>query len=210
MNIFEDPKAFATPLLIQAFDIYGIELFDMEENVLVADLYKRYPKTNRTIINRLFAAIGLYTSDLFFQDPITFGQTCRAFNRHKYLYADEPSIKDICWGISEATLITSTDNESMDKFGEGIVKYIKHMLNYNGIVTNVPSLPFINVEDVNTSDNYDPLMDSGALENSITIVEGLEQYIQTNMIQCLNQIASLKVPLASEAREQLSQILKGE
>ena len=120
MSIFENPKAFATPLLIQAFDIYGVDLFDMEENVLVADLYKRYPKTDRTIINRLFAAIGLYTSDLFFQDPITFGQTCRAFNRHKYLYADEPDIKDICWGVSEATLITSTDEESKDVFGEGI------------------------------------------------------------------------------------------
>lgn len=209
MSIFENPKAFATPLLIQAFDIYGVELFDMEENVLVADLYKRYPKTDRTIINRLFAAIGLYTSDLFFQDPITFGQTCRAFNRHKYLYADEPDIKDICWGVSEATLITSTDEESKDVFGEGILKYIKHMLRYNGIVTNMPSLPFINMDDVNTSEAYDPLMDAGALENSANTVESVEQYVQTNMIQCLNQIASLKVDLAEEARTQLSQILKG-
>lgn len=210
MNIFENSKAFATPLLVQAFDIYGMELFDLEENVLTADIKKRFPQTTDTIINRLFAGIGLYTSNLFFQDPIVFGQTCRAFNRHKYLSASEPSLKDICWGVSEAYLITSPENDKdVEPFSEAIIKYVQYELRYNGIITPVPSLPFIK-EVTDDSDIYDPVINAGELENSTTMVNSIEQAVQTNMIECLNQISGLSVDMAEEAKQQLSAILRGE
>jgi hypothetical protein len=210
MNIFENPKAFATPLLLQAFDIYGMELFELDDEVLVEDLKKRFPGTNHTIINRMIAAASLYSSNLFFQDPVVFGQTCRAFNRHKYLYADAPDMKDICWGVTEASLIVSPENDKdIEPFSEAITKYIKHMAKYHGIMTNIPSLPFINLEDTNSSTAYDPVIDAGALQNSIDNVAGLEQYIQTNLIQCLNQIAGLPIEMAKEAKTQLSNILRG-
>ena len=208
MNIFENTKAFATPLLIQAFDIYGMNLFDMEENVLTDDLQERFKNTNRTIIDRLFAAIGLYTSNLFFQDPIVFGQTCRAFNRHKYLNVDAPSLQDICWGVAEASLITSPENDSMESFSEATKKYVSYELKYHGVVTPVPSLPFI-IAPVDESSIYDPIINAGELENSNNIVNGLEQYVQSNMIQCLNQISQLPIDMAEEAKTQLSTILRG-
>ena len=211
MNIFENPKAFATPLLLQAFDIYGMELFTLDENVLVDDLKKRFPGTTDTIINRMMAGVGLYSSNLFFQDPIVFGQTCRAFNRHKYLYADAPDMKDICWGVAEASLIVSPeDDKNVDTFSEAVIKYIKYMAKYQGIITNIPSLPFINLEDTNTSSVYDPVMDAGALQTSVDNVSELEQYVQTNMVQCLNQISGLSIDMAKEAKTQLSSILRGE
>lgn len=209
MHIFENNKAFATALLIQGFDIYGMDLFEFDENVLSDDLKKRFPETTNTIINRLFAGIGLYTSNLFFQDPVVFGQTCRAFNRHKYLQASEPSLQDICWGIAEAYLITAPEaDKDVDSFSEAIKKYISFELKYNGIITNVPSLPFMKIEESNNG-IYDPVIDAAALENSVNTVNSLENYVQTNMIQCLNQIAQLPVEMAQEAKEQLSGILRG-
>lgn len=211
MNIFENPKAFATPLLLQAFDIYGMELFDLEENVLTDDLKKRFPATNSTIINRMMAGVGLYSSNLFFQDPIVFGQTCRAFNRHKYLYADAPDMKDICWGIAEASLITSTeDDKGMETFSQAVTDYISYLAKYHGIITNIPSIPYINLEKSTSVGVYDTVMDAGALEDSVMKVNELEQYIQTNMIQCLNQISELSIDMAAEAKSQLSSILRGE
>jgi hypothetical protein len=211
MNIFENPKAFATPLLLQAFDIYGMDLFTLEENVSVDDLKKRFPQTNDTIINRMMAGAGLYSSNLFFQDPIVFGQTCRSFNRHKYLYVDAPDMKDICWGVSEATLIVSPeDDKNIEPFSEAVIKYIRYMAKYHGIITNIPSLPFINLEDTKTSDVYDPVIDAGALQTSIDTVSNIEQYVQTNMVQCLNQISGLSIDMAEDAKAQLSSILRGE
>ena len=211
MNIFENTKAFATPLLLQAFDIYGMELFDMDPQVLSVDLVKRFPKTTSTITNRMMAAIGLYNSNIFFQDPIVFGQTCRAFNRHKYLTASEPSMKDICWGVTEATMIVAPDKgDKLDTFSESIVKYIKHYAKYQGIITDIPSLSFINIEETNTSSAYDPVMDAGALENSVNMVTDIENYVQANTLECLTQISNLKIDMASEAKQQLSMILRGE
>jgi hypothetical protein len=208
MHIFENNKAFATALLIQGFDIYGMDLFEYDENVLSDDLKKRFPETNNTIINRLFAGIGLYSSNLFFQDPVVFGQTCRAFNRHKYLQASEPSLKDICWGVAEAYLITAPEaDKDVDTFSEAIKKYVGFELKYNGIITNVPSLPFMKIEEENTG-LYDPVIDAAALENSVNTVNSLENYVQTNMIQCLNQISQLPIQMADEAKTQLSNILR--
>lgn len=208
MKIFEDTKAFATPLLIQAFNIYGMDLFDMDADVLTDDLKDKFKDTNNSIIDRLFAGIGLYTSNLFFQDPIVFGQTCRVFNRHKYPNASEPSIKDICWGVAEASLILSPESDNLESFSEAIKKYIQFELKYNGIVTSVPTLPFIETP-TSSSDIYDPVINAGELENSTNIVNGLEQYVQTNMIQCLNQIASLPIDMAEDAKKQLSMVLRG-
>jgi hypothetical protein len=210
MNIFEDTKAFATPLLIQGFESYGMDIFELDEDVFRDDLKKRFPKTTDTIIDRFFAGIGLYTSNMFFQDPIVFGQTCRVFNRHKYVNANEPSLNDICWGITEATLILSpTTDQNIEPFSEAINKYIQYELQYHGVITEIPSLPMIKPL-IDTTDIIDPVMDAGRLENSANIVNGIEQMIQTNMIQCLNQIAGLPVDMAQEAKKQLSVILKGE
>lgn len=210
MNIFENTKAFATPLLIQAFDIYGMGIFELDENVLSTDIKQRFPDTPDNVIERLFAGIGLYTSNLFFQDPIVFGQTCRTFNRHKYINASEPSLQDICWGIAEASLIVSPENDKdIDQFSEAIKKYIAFELKYNGVITEVPTLSFIKLEPEDSS-LYDPVINAGELENSVNIVNSLENYVQTNMVQCLNQISQLPITLASEAREQLSSILRGQ
>lgn len=210
MTIFENPKAFATPLLIQAFSIYGNDLFTLDPIVLTADLQKKYEKVDSVIINRLLAAIGLYTSNLFFQDPIVFGKTCRVLNRHRYENAAEPSMLDICWGITEASLITVTEDvDSLDKVGEGIKKYIKYYANYQGIVTNIPSIPFIDFSNSTASSIHEPLIDAGALENSTQAVQTLEQAVQTNMMECLTQISKLPVALADDAKTQLSQLLRG-
>ena len=208
MKIFEDTKAFATPLLIQAFNIYGMDIFDMDADVLTDDLKDKFKGTNNFIIDRLFAGIGLYTSNLFFQDPIVFGQTCRVFNRHKYPNASEPSIEDICWGVAEASLILSPESDNLEPFSEAIKKYIQFELKYNGIVTPVPTLPFIETP-VSSSDIYDPVINAGEVENSVNVVNGLEQYVQTNMVQCLNQIANLPIDIAEDAKKQLSVILRG-
>lgn len=209
MNIFEDTKAFATPLLIQGFEIYGMNIFDFDENVLRDDLKQRFKNTTDTIINRFFAGVGLYTSNLFFQDPIVFGQTCRAFNRHKYLQASEPSLQDICWGVAEAYLITSPESDkAVEPFSEAVIKYIKFELQHNGIITEVPSLPFIVPEKEQDDTLYAPTIETSELTNSIETVRSLESFVQTNMIQCLNQIASLPVEMAATAKTQLSAILK--
>jgi hypothetical protein len=210
MNIFENKKAFATPLLIQAFNIYGMDLFDMDIDVLTDDLKERFKGIDNTIIDRMLAGVSLYTSNLFFQDPIVFGQTCRVFNRHRYPNANEPTLQDICWGIVEASLILAPEDDSaMEPFSEAVNKYIQFELKYNGVVTSIPSLPMIKPL-TETSDIYDPAINAGELENSSNVVNSIEQSIQTNMIQCLQQIAELPVDMAQEAKTQLSTILRGE
>ena len=77
-SILHNRDAFATPLLLFAFDKLGMNVFEYEPETIKGWMQQIYPDVDKELPVRLNAAIGLFTSDLFWYDPATFGIVCRA------------------------------------------------------------------------------------------------------------------------------------
>lgn len=141
-ELLRDKNTFATPVVLYLFQDLGNDALTFEPETIGDRMRMIEPKTPQALIDRVNAALGLYNSDLFWTDPVIFGIVCRSLNRRKYPGADEPTIGDICWGVTEATLLTNdSDTETPSNiFSDSIIKYVKYSLKLNAIYTTPKSL----------------------------------------------------------------------
>ena len=90
--ILQDKRAFATPLLLVAFNSIGEDLFELEPETIAQILGDKDGKVPQCNLDKINAALGLLTTNLFWQDPITFAITCRTLDRasHRKMVQDLP------------------------------------------------------------------------------------------------------------------------
>ena len=206
-QLLAEKTAFATPLLLYTYNIVGDELFDLEPETVEQLLRQQNPKTLQRNINKVNAALGLFTTNLFWQDPITFAVTCRTFNRHPRTNAAPPDLDDILWGITEARLIVGTPGEDPEPFSDSIVAYIEELLKMSGVVTKVPTLDF--VTPPREPNIYDDAAQSlSAFDASKQRVEDMEQELGVKMATLLKQIKDLHIKLSDDASKDLEHLLK--
>ena len=206
-KILSDKQAFATPLLLFAYSQVGDELFDLEPETINRILWLKDSHVPQCNVNKLNAALGLFTSNLFWQDPITFGITCRTLNRANRPETAPPDLEDVVWGVTEARLIVGNPDEPEEKFSDSVEAYIRQLLKMDSIVTEVPTLKFITPPEVpNTYDDPNQMMDM--LNSSKERVSDLEQGASTKMIMLLKQIKDLHLDISKEASQDLENLLK--
>ena len=207
-HLLAEKTAFATPLLLYAFDLIGEELFDLEPETIEQILKQQNHKTLQRNVDRINAALGLLTTNLFWQDPVTFAVTCRTLNRKARVDASPPDLDDILWGITEARLITGNPGEDPEPFSDSIQAYVQQLLKMAGVVTAVPTLDFI--EPAKEPNSYDdPEQSLSAYDNSRERVDDLEQGVGTKMITLLKQIKDLHLKISDEAANDLEHLLEG-
>ena len=204
-TILADKQAFATPLLLLAYQTIDEQIFDLEPETIGQILKEIDPKTLNRNINKVNAALSLLQSNLFWQDPITFGFTCRTLNRCPRISGAEPNLDDIMWGITEARLITGDNDEP---FSESIKAYVEFLLKKDSIVTEVPTLNFVDVPPMNNVYD-DPEQQLSVLNSSKQRVNEMEQEVGTKMITMLKQIKDLHMDISKEASNDLESLLKG-
>lgn len=208
-TLLSDKQTFATPLLLYAYDQVGDELFDLEPETVGRILWLKDSHVPQCNINKLNAALGLFSTNLFWQDPITFGITCRTFNRAPRVDTAPPDLDDIVWGVTEARLIIGGQGESEDKFSDEVKAYIQQLLKMDSIVTEVPTLSFVEPPTVpNTYDDSNYMM--SMLDSSKERANDLEEGASVKMITMLKQIKDLHIKLSEEASKDLENLLKGE
>lgn len=206
-QLLAEKTAFATPLLLYAYDLIGDEIFDLEPETIEQILKQQNHKTLQRNVDKVNAALGLLTTNLFWQDPITFAVTCRTLNRKARVNAAPPDIEDVLWGITEARLIVGNPDEENEPFSDSIVAYIEELLKMSGVVTKVPTLDF--VTPPREPNIYDDAAQSlSAFDASKQRVEDMEQELGVKMATLLKQIKDLHIKLSDDASKDLEHLLK--
>lgn len=208
-NILFNPNAFATPILMYLVDKLGMAVFDYEPETIEEYIRKINPKVKESVITRAQAAIGLYTSNLFWQDPITFGVICRALNRKNKPEAGVPTINDIAWGMAEVDLLMGSNTEEDDVpdfFSVSIDKYVKYMLREQGIYDTPDSMHGISSPDIHTKFD-DPEQLRSIQERSDQSKAVVDLKVSEKMTELLKQVAALDIEFSPKAREELQQLI---
>lgn len=209
-NILFNPDAFATPILLYLVDKLGMNVFEYEPETVEEYIRKANPEVKESVISRVQAAIGLYTSNLFWQDPITFGVICRALNRKNKPEAGVPTINDIAWGMAEVDLLMGSNTEEddiPDSYSIGIDKYVKYLLRESGIYDTPDSMAGISSPDIHTKFD-DPEQLRSIQERSDQSKAVVDLKVSEKMSELLKQVAELEIEFSSKAREELTQLLQ--
>ena len=206
-TILSDKQAFATPLLLLAYQTIEEQIFDLEPETIGQILKEIDPKTLNRNINKVNAALSLIQSNLFWQDPVTFGFTCRVLNRCPRVSGSPPNLDDIMWGVTEARLITGDPNAEQAPFSESIKSYVEFLLKKDSIVTEVPTLNFVDAPEFkNVYD--DPEQQLSVFDSSKERVNEMEQEVGTKMVTMLKQIKDLHLDISKEAAKDLESLLE--
>ena len=128
-KLLSTPDTFATPIVLYLFERNGMDIFNWEPETVSDYLVSIEPQVSPRLIERVNAALGLFTSDLFWQDPVVFAAVCRSLSRRRFTVSREPSLLDITWGVTESGMLTR-DPESgmpMSEFSESVKAYVMYL-----------------------------------------------------------------------------------
>lgn len=209
-SILHNDKAFATPLLLFAFDQLGMEIFDYEPETVKLWMKRLYPDVDKELPVRLNAAIGLFKSDLFWFEPQTFGILCRTLNREPVIDGDAPDLFDIAWGVTEAGLLTS-DPESGERIGEfspAIRNYVSFLMRQSALHDVPDALNGVGTAIAYPTDIDDPEMMESLRKRSESEAAAIDYSVVTKMQMLLNQIKNLDIALSKQASEELEKWLQ--
>lgn len=209
-ELLRDPSTFATPILLFLVNDLGSDALNFEPETIADRLREIEPDTDRDLIDRVNAALGLFTSDLFWNDPIVFGLVCRSLNRASTPLGDEPTVGDIAWGVTEASLLTRDviDNDPVDQFSSNINKYVKYMLKLQGLYTTPDSLDeaFGDISSQLLID--DPQILAARQAESDAAANNIDRLVSTKMTELLLQIKRLGIKLSEVAENDLNMLLQ--
>lgn len=210
-ELLKSKETFATPVVLFLFQDLGMDALNFEPETIGDRLRMIEPDVDQALVDRVNAALGLYTSNLFWTDPITFGMVCRSLNRRKFALAAEPTIGDICWGVSEAQLLTNdvVDEDAPFAFNESIIKYVKYTLKINAVYS-MPSalkqyfgdLPYNFVID-------DPAIAEARQQEFDAASAKIDALVANKMYTLLEQIKRSGVKLSPNAEKDVDQLLMG-
>lgn len=207
--LLTDVNTFATPLLIFTVDNLGMDAFEYEPETIEDFLRSHNPKIPRTLIDRTNAALGLFTSNLFWQDPVTFGLVCRTLNRKTRPEASEPDLEDIAWGMTEVSLIINDpdDSKGRETYSTSVLAYSQYLLKLNGIYDKTQAMPAVPPPEFNSS-----IQDSAQLmsiqERSDDARAILDYKTFNKMSTLLRQIKDNNLTLSEQAGKELDSLIK--
>jgi len=194
---FADEKTFATTLLTILLDVYGAESLTWSpETVLMElqeDLGVSLPKF---LMDRLFAAAGIVTSDDFYKRLSVFNQYCRILSGGdfdpQHVVPAGPS--ECAWGITEGVLLSPPEDE--EPFTEEIRAFLGKVLDEAGI-TDAPDVLRIALRDSGWEPDYsafslnDPAMFGAEWQNQAQRGQDVEVMLKEMLANLVQQVSAL-------------------
>lgn len=208
-ELLKSRETFATPVVLFLFQDLGSDALTLEPETIGDRLRMIEPSVDQSLIDRVNAALGLFNTDLFWNDPVTFGVVCRALNRRKFALASEPTIGDICWGVTEANLLTNdvVDDVAKDVFNESIIKYVKYTLKLNAVYSMPKSLKSDFGELPYTFVIDDPAIAEARQSEFDSDAAKIDAVVSDKMYMLLSQIKRSGVKLTDSASRDVDQLL---
>lgn len=209
-----NPNAFASTLLLECIQLFGADIFEWEPETLERCLNERYGDVPKCNIQKVQAALGLYTSNLFWVDPVSFGLACRVFNRHRIPYAGSPDIEDVCWGVTEAELIyefNSGDEEDGDieteQFSDAVKRLIIEIMHDAGLYKTPETLDFVH-SDLPDSDIHDDGMLLAREQDQQIAADSCDNDVMSTLLELMIQLREIDGPFTEQARAEINNILE--
>lgn len=205
--LLADNKVFATPVVLYLVSKFGDEALSFEYETIEEYLKSLQPKTPKAVINRVNAALGLFSSDLFWVNPISFSSVCRTLNRHKFPMADEPSPGDLTWGVTEAKLLyEGAGTEGSVRFSDSVQSLVSYLFSINGLFSLPEALS--DMGEVSLQLNIaDAEMAYARQQESDRAAAKLDIFAAKQTAELFNQIKALKLPLQPSAEKEMDNIL---
>ena len=207
-QLLQSKKTFATPVILYLFSRFGEDIITYEFDTIAECLRSIETKTPNALIDRVNAGLGLFNSDLFWVNPVTFSMVCRALNRNPFPANSEPSLGDITWGVTEASLLFSgaTDEES-SQFSPSIQAFVKYLFKLNGVFTLPESLSGMGevAMDLKIADAQIAI---ARQKESDQAAARLEIFAAKQTAELFKQIKLLNLPLLESAKKELDGIIK--
>ena len=208
-ELLKSKSTFATPIVLYLFENLGMDALNFEAETVEEYLKQVEPKTPKALIDRTNAALGLFNSDLFWNDPVTFGIVCRALNRNKFPMGEEPTLGDIAWGVNEASLLTSDvkGEDLADKFSDSIITYVRHAFKINAVYSLPKSLSdFGPIRYTPVLD--DPEMAMARQQESEQAAASMDLLVTRKTLELFLQVKNSGVKLDPEAAKELDMVIK--
>ena len=131
----KDPEAFTSSLVVLLLDHFGPEMLYWHPMTvryeILDDFHILPPKEN---LDKIYAGIGLLTSDDFYRRLPAFIQYCNILSGGEFNPAvvDLADADECAWGITEGVLLAPPENEE-EPFSEEILYYIGGVLDRENI-----------------------------------------------------------------------------
>lgn len=197
-------RVFATPVVLALVAKYGIDVVEYEPETIRECLKSEYSQTPEAVVSRVIAALGLFTSNRYWQDPAIFSIVSRSLNRATRPFAGPATVEDMVWGVTEANFLRF-DGESEapeDKFNAAVSLYVSQSLKSEGLTKAPAELSFAQLSS-GDSVFYDPEMTVSLQSREDAELQALSDFANNQMLEMLDQINSAKIPMDEGAQQQL-------
>lgn len=206
-SILTSRNAFATPLVLALTSEHGSDVLSYEPETIRECLKQHNRDVSESVVTRVNAAMGLFTSNAFWQDPATFNIVCRALNRSPRPTTAPASIEDMAWGVTEARflLYDPEDDEfnATNSIGTAVARYVSVVLHAEGVYTPPEALAFAGkVRPSTLVDDPDQML---SLQQRADDEAGqINLTVNTQLRELLSQIIDARIPLQAEAQAQIT------
>lgn len=206
-----DNRIFATPVVLALVAEHGTDVITYEPETIRECLKQHNPNVSESVVTRVNAALGLFTSNAFWQDPATFNIVCRALNRSARPLAAPADIEDMAWGVTEAEflLFDPEDNEAnvSNVASSAVAKYVAVALTKEGMYTAPDALSF--AHPVRPSGLVDmPDQALSVQQRADAEAANINQNTSDQMRELLRQIVDSRIPLQQSSMEQIKASLE--
>lgn len=209
-GLLKSESTFATPVVLHLVYSLGPDAITYEPETINEYLRSVEPTVPRSLCERVNAALGLFTTNLYWQDPAVFNIVSRALNRKPFPTSRPAELVDMAWGVTEATMLLTDPepdpNTMGDNFGEAIRRYIRYQIKADGLFTPPHALAFVDaipftppLDDYSNTANIQLEADTKTAE--------IDDIVNKQTYLMLSQIQMSGVPIVKSASTELSEIL---
>lgn len=212
-KVWTDPQSFATTLLILFVDTYGTEGFKWHHETMKMEIEDDFgvtlPQGN---FDRLMVAIGLLTTDDFYQSAADFVKWCGILNGDLVGTSwDEADSSEVAWGITEAVIIDRP--AEAEPFSDEVRAYIGAILDREGIIKppDVLQIGMRHTNDltstVQSEFSDDPVMFAAIYDFEGSKTQAVNDYIR-HQLQLLHEQLEVLPIRSGDARGVVKRVLQ--
>jgi hypothetical protein len=198
-ELYLSGEGFGAALLVAALDDFTTEFLEWEPETIEMELRERYGATpSRGTLDRLGAARGLLSSNIFYKDMASFNIVCRCLNFRSMLPGNfvPADLHDIMWGVTEADILLGGTDGGDTEFAPSLRLYVGKLLEEQGILDPPRLLRFAAMTKLGM-DNQEiaDLPDLGSIfeANQADSRKELEDVAVAKLKMMLTQIGSLRL-----------------
>lgn len=195
-ELWHSKRGFGSALLIACIDDFGLECLNWEPETLEITVREKYGDVDRDSVERLMAAVGVLTSNMFTQDVIALCMTCATldFERTGGESFVPAGLDEIMWGLTEARLLLGGLDDK--DFSDEVCIYVGKLLADEGLENPPDTLSFAVRND--TGVDLETLADLPELsamfeEDQAASKSALDMVAMEKLRMLLEQIDELKL-----------------